>query len=312
MNDALPAESLAARLVAAGGGSVRAVLLYGSQLLGARPDRNSAFDLVVVVDDDRAFYAALGASGELHRPIWLMSALARVLPPNTIAFAPDSGRVGIAKCLVVSSAHFTRALGPEPKDHFLVGRLVQRVRTLWARGPEDSRWVDERLAEARGGVLAWMLPYLEAPVDAAGLGRRLLEVCYRGELRPEARDRAHCIFEAQVEHFREVFPSVLDRGVASGSLVREGDRFRPAAPVSASERRRWTRYFVRSKTRSTLRWFKHMVTFANWLPYVVQKVERHTGKTIHLTRLERAVPIVFLWPRAIHVLLTRPRREIRP
>jgi hypothetical protein len=55
-----------------------------------------------------------------------------------------------------------------------------------------------------------------------------------------------------------------------------------------------------------------MVTFANWLPYVVQKVERHTGKTNHLTRLERAVPIVFLWPRAIHVLLTRPRREIRP
>ena len=54
-----------------------------------------------------------------------------------------------------------------------------------------------------------------------------------------------------------------------------------------------------------------MVTFANWLPYIQRKVERHTGRTIHLTRLERALPIVFLWPRAIWILLSRPGREVR-
>ena len=58
------------------------------------------------------------------------------------------------------------------------------------------------------------------------------------------------------------------------------------------------------------RWFKHMVTFANWLPYIVRKVERHTGRRIHLTLVERKLPIIFLWPRAIYVLWTRPRREI--
>jgi hypothetical protein len=229
-----------------------------------------------------------------------------------MAFAPDSGHAGIAKCLIVSSRHFARGLGDAPPDHFLLGRMVQRVRTLWARSPRDAEWVEQRLAEARAGVLTWMLPYLEGPVDAAGLGRRLLEVCYRGEVRPEAQDRAHRIFDTQVEHFRESFPAVLERGVASGQLAREGSLYRPTAPQSPALRRRWERYFRRSKTRATLRWFKHMVTFANWLPYVVQKVERHTGKDIELTRLEKAVPIVFLWPRAIHVLLTRPRREIRP
>jgi hypothetical protein len=49
-----------------------------------------------------------------------------------------------------------------------------------------------------------------------------------------------------------------------------------------------------------------VVTFANWLPYVVRKVERHTGRTIELTRLERKLPLLFLWPRAFHVLLTKP------
>jgi hypothetical protein len=129
-------------------------------------------------------------------------------------------------------------------------------------------------------------------------------------LRPEAKDRSVSIFEAQSEHFREVFPPVLERGVAAGLLVRDGDGFRPAGPVPETQRRRWRRHFTLSKARSTARWFKHMVTFANWLPYIVRKVERHTGRTIRLTRIERAVPIVFLWPRAIYVLLTRPHREI--
>jgi len=311
VSEVSPAEALAERLVVAANGTVRAILLYGSQLLGARPGRHSAFDFVVVVDDYRAFHRALAATQELHRPVWLMTALARVLPPNTFAFAPDTGHVGIAKCLVTSSEHLSSGLGPNPPDHFFVGRMVQRVRTLWARSPADAAWVEQQLAGARARVLEWMLPYLDQPVDAAGLGRRVLEVCYSGEVRPEAQDRAHRIFETQVDHFREVFPAVLEQGVASGVLLRDGAAYRPAAPASAALRSRGRRYFRRSKTRATLRWFKHMATFANWLPYVVQKVERHTGKTIELTRLERTVPIIFLWPRAIHVLLTRPRREVR-
>ena len=88
------------------------------------------------------------------------------------------------------------------------------------------------------------------------------------------------------------------------------DGYRLASPVPPAQRRRWRWHFVRSKTRTTLRWFKHIVTFANWLPYVQRKVERHTGRSIQLTTLERKLPILFLWPRAIHVLLTRPRREV--
>ena len=86
--------------------------------------------------------------------------------------------------------------------------------------------------------------------------------------------------------------------------------YRLADEVSAQERAYWKRHFRRSKRRATTRWFKHTLTFANWLPYVVRKVERHTGRTIRLTLLERKLPLLFLWPRAAYVLLTRPRKEI--
>lgn len=304
------ALELAERLVADADGSVRSVLLYGSRLQKTNPDRHSALDFVVLVGDYRRFYEGLAASRELHRPTGVMTALAHVLPPNVIAYAPEEGTVGIAKCLVVDAPHLSRALGAEPPDHFLLGRLVQKVGYVWSASDADEAFVRDRIAEAHAGVLAWMAPYLDEPVDAAGLGRRLLEVCYRGEIRPESRSRADRVFEAQEEHFRVALEPALRRAVEEGSMVSTDAGYRLRAPVPPAERRRWRWHFIRSKTRTTLRWFKHIVTFANWLPYVQRKVERHTGRSIQLTTLERKLPIVFLWPRAIHVLLTRPRREV--
>jgi len=309
-----PSLRLARRLVEAGGGQVRAVLLYGSQLLRTRPDVHSAFDFVVVVEAYRPFYASLRSAGELPRPTWLMTLMARVLAPNVMAFAPEDARAGIAKCLVLTPADFARALGPEPPDHFVLGRMVQRVRVVWSASAEDEAWVHDQLAGARDRVLEWMAPYLDGAVDAAGLGRRLLEVCYGGELRPEAKNRSDTIFEAQADHFRSAFPEVLEQGVRGGLLERvpgaaSGEPevlYRLVSPAPPAERRRWRRHFKRSKARATARWLKHTATFANWLPYIVRKVERHTGRTVELTHLERKLPLIFLWPRAVHVLLSRP------
>lgn len=303
------ASTLAAALAEASGGTVRGILLYGSHLHGARPDMHSALDFVVVVSEYRAFYASLHRAGEIHRPVGMMTALARVLPPNVIAFTPDDGARGIAKCLVVDQKDLTVALGPEPRDHFLLGRLVQRVAVIWAPSDEDRAWLEGMLARARGGVLSWVAPYLAGPFDAESLGRRILEVCYKGEVRPEARDRSAVIFDTQREHFREVLTPVLQRGVAEGILAADPHGYRLVSSPGAAEQRRWRGHFRRSKVRATLRWFKHMLTFDNWLPYVQRKVERRLGKRITLTPLERRWPIVFLWPRALRVLLTRPDRE---
>ena len=311
---AVPAWPLAARLaeglVGVADGTVCAVLLYGSHLLGTNPDEHSAVDLVLIVDDYRSFHRALARAGELHRPVSLMTVLARALPPNVMAYAPDDGRAGTAKNLVLSRDDFARALGPEPRDHFVLGRLVQRVGVVWTASNADASWVGERIADGRARVLDWIAPYLSGPFDAEALGRRVLEVCYQGEFRPESTARAGRVFEAQAQHFRASYGPLLEAAAEAGTLVRRGDAYELAVPVDASVERRWRRHFRRSKARSTLRWLKHTITFVNWLPYIVRKVERHTGRRIELTTLERRMPLVFLWPRVLHVLLTRPRREI--
>jgi len=303
------ARSLAEGLVGAGGGSVKAVILYGSQLLNTSPDRFSAYDFVVVVDDYRQFYREMKASQELHRPTWLMAGLSSILPPNVIAFTPDDGRHGVAKCLVVRSDHFERALGPRPPDHFLLGRMVQKVALVWSASGEDAEWIEALLRGTGDGVLDWVGPYLEGSFDAEAVGKRLLEVCYEGELRPEAGNRSHAVFEAQREHFRDRLGGALESAAVKGLLEPSDGGFRFKDPPGARARRRWRRYFFRSKVRSTARWFKHIVTFDNWLPYIARKVERRTGMPVELTPWERRVPLIFLWPRVIRVLRGRPERE---
>jgi hypothetical protein len=303
------ARILAAELAGAAGGTVEAILLYGSHLLGARPDPHSALDFVVVVTEYRPFYEALHQAHEMRRPVWLLTALARVLPPNVIAFTPGEGERGIAKCLVVSRQHLLEALGPNPKDHFLLGRLVQRIALIWSPDGRPVPWLDEALDGARAHVLEWIEPYLREPFDAEGVGRRLLEVCYRGELRPEARDRSATIFESQRDHFRQILSPVLEREAVEGRLVAGSEGYRFARLPARTRRRAWDRHFRRSKVRATTRWLKHVVTFDNWLPYVHRKAERRLGTTIEITPLERRWPFPFLWPRAVRVLLSRPERE---
>jgi hypothetical protein len=285
---------------------------------------------VVVVEEYRRFHRALRAAGEIHRPLLFFDALATILPPNVIAFTPDDGREGMAKCLVVRRDHFERGLSLRARDHFLLGRMIQKVALAWSAGPEAEAWVERCLERAHHTIPVWMAPFARGRFDLDRFGLRVLQVCYRAEIRPEAGNRSEVIYQAQADHFRAVLPPVLEAAVREGRMERvegeaggggagsEGDGadgagsgpvYRYARPASLGERIRWRVHFLRSKVRSTLRWFKHVLTFDNWLPYITRKVERRTGQTVELTRLERRWPVIFLWPRVVRTLLDRPERE---
>lgn len=307
--DGEPAQRLTRSLVEVAGPQVRAVLLYGSHLLGAAPDRYSAHDLVVVVEEYVGTYRALRRAGFTHRPPRLMAGLATVLPPNVIAYSPEGASGPIAKCLIISSAHFERELSARSRDHFMISRMIQEVGVLYVRGAAVERWVADTLAAARSTVLDWAVPYVATPFTAESLTREMIAICYRGEVRPESGSRASSVFEAQRDYLTETYEKLLADAVVDGKVVREGDGYRSVVRPSRLARLRRAAYFNFSKLRVTARWIKHVLTFENWLPYVVRKVERRTGMMVELTSLERRLPFIFLWPRLIHVLRNRPAGE---
>jgi hypothetical protein len=304
-----PARLLTQSLVTVLGTRLRAVLLYGSHLLGANPDRYSAHDLVVVVEDYLGTYRALRGAGLTHRPPRLMALFGWFLAPNVIAYSPEGADGPIAKCLLISARDFERALSTRARDHFMISRMIQEVGVLHVRDAAEGQWIEDRLAAARRTVLDWAAPYLVPPFTSEMLTREMIAMCYRSEIRPESGSRASTIFEAQRTFLVETYDQLLADACAEGLVIREGQGYRSVFQPGPIARLKRTAYFNATKVRVTARWLKHVFTFENWLPYVVRKVERRTGMVVELTERERRLPFLFLWPRLVRVLRNRPRDE---
>ena len=295
-------EHLVSRLRETGGDGLVAVVAYGSRLVSASPDRHSAWDLIVVVDDYGAFYRALSDGGYTARSAGLLATVSRVLAPTVIAFWPAPPEGPLAKCLVLSRADFQRELGPRRLDHFCLGRMAHHISVVHARDPDAAAWIEERVGGARRMVLDWTLPFLEGSFSVDDFCRRMLEISYAGEIRPERGGRVSAVYEAQRETLRGIYTPILEAAVASGVLERSNGKYGAARPASSVAQLRLNAYFGISKARATTRWVKHMLTLDCWFPYIVRKVERRTGMSFEITPLERRFPFPLLLPKALRVL----------
>lgn len=278
------------------------VIFFGSRLLGTSPGEGSAADLFVVVENYLRFYESIGSRLPTSRHSGIMAALNRVLPPNIIYLHDPGGLRAGAKCFIVTEGDLAHELSPDAKDHFFRGRLSQRVHIVQARAPRDRVAMERRIEAARSLTLEWVPLYLGEEFGVMEYCRRMLEVSYAGEIRPEARSRVAEVYNAQTSFFRLAYGRVLGGAVREGVLVAEGECYRLTRRPSRRQRWRAGHFFRRSKFRATLRWFKYMLTFDDWLDYIVRKIERRSGVRIELTKSERRFPIIFLWPKALRVI----------
>ena len=301
------AALIAGRIVALAPGAVDAVLFFGSRKSRARPDPHSAYDLFVVASDPRALYDRLSAAGLVRRAPSTLAGLQRVLPPNVISLTLDlDGAPARAKCAVVTLRGLRRQTSGERDDHFCAGRLFQATEIVYAApGLEDE--VVGALAAAHALTWDWVRPWLPARFDVDEYCRTCLRVSFAGEIRPEPEGRSQALFEAQAGYLRPVYTVLLQALAREGELREEAGSFTLARPATRRERARVAGFFRWSKVRATARWGKYVVTFDDWLDFIVRKARRHTGEDIVLTERERRMPLVFLWPRVIHYLRHKDR-----
>jgi hypothetical protein len=304
MTEAAEVEAVAASVVQAGRGSVAALIFFGSRKTQARTDEFSAYDFFLLTHDYPALYRFLHSAGALHRPPWLVAALNAVLPPNVISVRPPraGGEKWRAKCAVATVDRFLRETSTARHDHFFLGRMFQPVEIVHAADEATRARVKGGLASARALTYAWVRPWLPPSFDVEAYCRTLLRVSLAREIRPEPSGRADALWEVQKEYLRSLYGMLLADLAKAGELVDLGGVYRLARPVTAGERLRVEAYFRWSMVRATARWAKYMVTFDDWLEYILRKARRHSGQDIVLTPRERRMPLVFLWPRVIRYL----------
>lgn len=296
-------------LQGAAGASLRAVILFGSRLVGSSPGQHSAIDFFVIVENYRAFYAGLRANGLLRRRPALLVALNHWLPPNVIALRATREDGPRTKCIVMSAAHFTHALSARSRDHFCKGRLAQRVELVFTRDDAVRTEVLATLDRAREETLDWVPAHLPASFTVDDFCLRMLEISYAAEIRPESRARVREVAVVQREALRQIFgPLLAERGPAHGIEVHDG-HFVGRARISIAARLRKWMYFRHSRQRATLRWLKYTLTYEDWLDYIVQKIHRRTGMQIELTAAQRRLPLLLLWPKFFRVLGALRRQQ---
>jgi hypothetical protein len=293
--------------------------VFGSRVADSAPSEESALDLVLVVDDYVEFYREMKRRMLVSRPPRLLAALNRRLAPNVLHYvAREAGpresaaaRGRHAKLVVITERDLAASLALWAPDHFMLGRFSQRVAIARARSDAERVRAQAYLALGIRRTLDWAGPGMPRRFTTAEFCRRMLEISYGAEIRPESPDRAGEVFEAQQGFFHDVYGALFREEEARGRLVAEGGgAYRFARPPGPRERARRDAYFRRSQRRATLRWIKYMITFENWADYIARKIERRTGRPMRLTALERRAPLVFAWPRAAGILfaLRRARR----
>jgi hypothetical protein len=312
-----PLAAAAARAVAERGGpAVRASVFFGSRKTRARPDPYSAWDLFVIVSGYSDFYRALRAAGAWRRSPGTAAALNAVMPPNSLALRapnPEGGPDLLVKCAVVSSADFARETSARHRDHFLLGRLFQPTEIAHAADEAAREEALDGLVRAARLTYTWGRPFLPDRFDVTAYCRTLLRVSYSAEIRPEPAGRAEALWLAQRDALRPVYEVLLSELRAAGELLEpEPGVYALAHPTSAGERWRLSAYFRFSLVRATARWAKYMVTFDDWLEFILRKARRHTGEDIVLTPRERRLPLVFLWPRVVRYLRHKDARGTPP
>jgi len=161
---------------------------------------------------------------------------------------------------------------------------------------------------ARELTCEWGLFFVPQRFDLAGFCTTVLEVSLAHEIRPEGRDHARTLYEAQRETMHGIYGPLLDGLVAEGALTREGDEYVQARLPGGVARLRVRIHLRVSKLRTTLRLLKQPFLYDGWLDYIVHKVERNTDLKIDLDERERRRPLVYLWPRILRYVRSRPQR----
>ena len=204
------AASLAEYVCSVLGPTARAALHYGSRAQGRATRPDSAFDFFIIVDSYRQAYQALAAQfGARYRGA-MAFLLAWVLPPNAIAVRKrDTFGEHEAKCLILSTWHFRRECSPRARDHFVQGRLSQRILLAWHRDLESAEEVWGGVREVREHSFEWVRVFLPLQFDVATYCRTLLETSLSYEIRTEAKDHAEKLFTAQRDVLLNIYGSVL-------------------------------------------------------------------------------------------------------
>jgi hypothetical protein len=277
-----PAPEAARRLAAAirerVGDATGAVVFYGSCL--RKQTAEGVLDFYVLVDD---YASALDS-----RPLAWASA---ALPPTVFYVECESAGERLrAKYALLSFEDFARGAAPGGWRTGIWARFCQPSLAVYARDDAALRALEQACAASLRTAVECIAPLLPERFRPEEFWQRLFRETYDDEALGAA--------------LREL-------SQRSGTpLAPEGGAWRWSLTETARHRARrvWRARRPVRKLVYVAQLVKTAFTFGDWLPYVLWKLERHSGNRLEYSERQRRHPFLFAWPLLLRALWSRDFR----
>lgn len=299
-------EWLAEQIASSHGGTVLGVLFYGSCL--RQDSADGILDFWIVVEDYRAAY-----SRGWH------SRINRIAPPNVFYVERErEGRVLRAKYGVINRKAFGRGTSLAAWHPYIWSRFAQPARVLACRDEKVREFFVDSVTNAILSMVASLVCVLPARGNSlrfslAAFWQEAFRRTYDSERRPETEELIRSLYLTNEARYDAVAALALNHLTSIGHFQEASAHPRSFHVTLSDGAKRWGRYrwrLMRSYARvlGLVRLAKTAVTFGDWVPYVLWKLERHTGRRLELSERQRKHPLIFAWPIIIPLLFRRNLR----
>lgn len=301
------ARALAATIASRFGASTLGILFYGSCL--RRATSEGIHDFYVVVDSYENAYTS--------RRLRLLNSL---LPPNVfyLETTDDEDQIQRTKYAVISLEDFEYGVGPDCFHPDIWARFAQPCLLMHARDAEVRERIVRALARASLTAVTKLSVFMPSSdrrqrYSLAAFWQEAFRRTYTSEMRGEKPETIRALYRVNPQRYDDVGRAAL-RDLESAGWIDSVSERGDAVEVQLRRRRRilgrWRWHWTRpvAKGLAFARLVKSAATFGDWLPYVLWKVERHSGVRVELTERQRRHPFLFGWPVFFRLL---SRRELR-
>ncbi len=276
---------LVEELLSRHGDSAQAILFYGS-CFRTGDDSEGIIDLYVLVDSYRRAYRSKA-----------YALFNKLLPPNVFyCEASREGRIIRAKYAVFSLKDFEKGASTRWFQSYLWSRLAQPMGLVYARDNHIAEQVYAAMARAVLTFITRVVPMMSPQFTTRDLWCKGLTLSYGAELRPERRDGVANLFDAAPDYYEELTQAAVKKlpypVIAVEGAYETYYKSNVRAFMRISSRTAWHMRRFLGKALSILRLLKGSYTFQGGVEYVLWKIQRHSGITVHIDHRLRRVPVV--------------------
>ena len=305
---------LANEIAATHGPTVLGVLFYGSCL--RKETDEGVLDFWVIVDDYASAHSKPGhalLNGFAPPSVYYLEREYQDTATDTTTHTTLRTKYG-----VVDRRAFERGTSFDAWQPYMWARFAQPARLVVCRDDDAQAFFDGAVTNAVVTFVGRLFCHLP---DQSGLLRFSLPAfwqeafrrTYDSERRPEGEEYIRGTYQENHARYDAVATHAF-HCLARARHLDEAMEHPRSFSISVDPKRlrlmrwRWRAMRALSRVVGLARLLKTTVTFGDWVPYALWKLEKHTGRKIELTPRQRKHPLIFAWPIIIPLLMRRNLR----